>query len=153
MGRTRPPYPLVSPVPRTPNMPCRTPTTSASCSWSGRVFSTALSVASFSVPSVTRSCGSSPPTGAFGASSLLMRGPRGGESGVSWRAQRAASWGASSQQALHVGGRQRVEGHGLELLDLGATVRAELGRLDLLVQLEDRVDEHLGPRRAAGEVH
>ena len=32
-------------------------------------------------------------------------------------------------------------------------VAAELGVLDLVVQLEDRVDEHLRPRRAAGEVH
>src|SRR3712207_7693638 len=42
---------------------------------------------------------------------------------------------------------------GLELGDLGPAVRAELGLLDLVVELEDRVDQHLRTRRAAGEVH
>ena len=37
--------------------------------------------------------------------------------------------------------------------DLGRAVGAELGVLDLVVQLEDRVDQHLRARRAAGEVH
>ena len=35
----------------------------------------------------------------------------------------------------------------------GGAVGAELGVLDLVVQLEDRVDQHLRARRAAGEVH
>ena len=38
-------------------------------------------------------------------------------------------------------------------LDLGETVGAELGRLHLVVQLEDGVDQHLGSGRTAGEVH
>ena len=42
---------------------------------------------------------------------------------------------------------------GLELGDLRLAVGAELGVLDLVVELEDRVDQHLGPRRAAREVH
>ena len=50
-------------------------------------------------------------------------------------------------------GGQRVEGGGLELEDLLLAVRAELAGLDLVVELEDRVDEHLRARRAAGEVH
>ena len=38
-------------------------------------------------------------------------------------------------------------------LDLGEAVGAELGRLHLVVQLEDGVDQHLGSGRTAGEVH
>jgi hypothetical protein len=57
-----------------------------------------------------------------------------------------------AQQALHVRGRERAQGSGLELLDLLRAVGAELGVLDLVVELEDRVHEHLGARRAAGQV-
>src|SRR5699024_4799076 len=37
------------------------------------------------------------------------------------------------------------------LLDFG--VAAELGVLDLIVQLVHGIDQHFGPRRAAGQIH
>src|SRR4051794_21517809 len=69
------------------------------------------------------------------------------------RGRRRIEWGGSSQQAVHAGGGEGLEGVVLALLDLAGAVDAELAVLDLVVQLEDRVDEHLRPRRAPGEVH
>src|SRR4051794_33392141 len=100
---TRPPYPLVSPEPETPNMPWRVPMLSTEPGCAGRLF----------------------------CSSVMRRSPH---------------------QTLQLRGRDRGQPGGLALLDRPGRVAAERLVLHLVVQLEDRVDQHLGTRRATREV-
>src|SRR5688500_20276762 len=108
-------------------MPLRSPTTRTSSAGAG---------------TLTGDCSTAGCSPAFFLSSSLMRGPRG-------RGIAASSCvGGSPQQALQLGRRPGAQGGGLQLLDLAGAVASELAVLNLVVQLEDRVDEHLGPRRA-----
>src|SRR5215213_9900394 len=106
-------------------MPCRVPTTWCWRS-SLRVGNPGAAVASSGIPDVLKS--------------LVPRLPA-----VS-RLPLVSLIGRSPQKALHLRGRNRVERGGLVLEDLLGPVRAELGVLHLVVELEDRVDEHLRPR-------